>query len=125
MGTALRPGAVAAPRLRRTGSGAFKRAHRAIFTIGGARQYSDLSALERGTIFPPAAAASAAQVEEAASGVHAEEHAAASGCAVSAGRSDPSEVSAGDSGHRSPRCQTDSDLHWKNRTRTPRGAAKA
>src|SRR4030088_2536107 len=116
MGTAVRPGALAAPRVRRTRSGAFKRPHRAIFTIGGAGQYSDLSALECGAIFPPAAAAGAAQVEEAAGGVHAEEHVAASGCPVSAGRSNPSEVSAGDSGHRSAGCQADSDLHRENRT---------
>src|SRR6202171_4678426 len=125
MGTAVRPGVVAAPWLRRTGSGAFERAHRAIFAAGGAGQYPDLSALECGAVFPPATAAGAAQVEEAAGGVHAKEHAAASGCAVSAGRSDPSEVSAGDSGHGSAGCQTDSDLHWKNRTRTAHGAAAA
>src|SRR4029077_630686 len=97
MGLALGPGALAAPRLRRTGSGAFKRAHRAILTAGGAGQYSDLSAFERRAVFPSAAAAGAAQVEKTAGGVHTEEHAAASRCVVSAGRSDPSEVSARDS----------------------------
>src|SRR6266404_9184735 len=92
VGIALRTCSVAAPRLRRTGSGAFKRSHRAIFTIGGAGQYPDLPTLECGSVFPPAAAAGPAQVEEAAGSVHAEEYAAALGCPVSIGRSDPSDV---------------------------------
>src|ERR1700677_958573 len=82
--------------------------------------YTDLSALECSAIFPPAAPAGPAQVEKAAGSLHTEEHAAESGCSLSAGRSDAPEISAGDSRHRSARRQADSDLHRKNRTRTAR-----
>ncbi len=122
---AVWPGAIAASRLRRTGSGAFECAHRTIFAVGGAGQYPNLPALECGAVFPPAAAAGAAQVEEAAGGVHAEEHAAASRCPVSTGRSDASAVSAGDPGHRSAGRQADSALHREDRTRTSHGTAEA
>ena len=66
-------------RLRRPGAGALQRAHRALSATGGARQFADLPAFECGAIFSSVAAAGAAHLAEAAGGVHAQEHVAASG----------------------------------------------
>src|SRR5208282_6519824 len=118
---AFRACLVAAARLRRPGSRTFQCARRALFAAGGARQYSDLPALECGAILPSDAAAGAAQVEEAAHRLYAEEHVAASRCTVSARRPDAAEISAGDSRHGSTGRQADSALHRKDRTRTARG----
>ncbi len=57
---ALRAGAAAAPRLRRPGSGALQRAHRALPATGGPGQHANLPALHRGAVLSPAAAAGAA-----------------------------------------------------------------
>ena len=48
-------------------------------------QYADLPAFDGGAVLPSAAAAGDASVAQAADRVYAEEHAAASGCVVSAG----------------------------------------
>src|SRR5207244_7007547 len=80
VGTALRPGAVVAARLRRAGTRAFKRAHRTISAAGCARQLSDLPTFERGPIFSPLAPPSSATLAQAACHLYTEEHASPPGC---------------------------------------------
>ena len=125
MESAVGTRSAAAARIRRPGTGALERAGRAISATGGARQYTDLSAIECRPVFPSVTAAGAEEVEKAAYRVHAEKHVTASGRFVAAGRPDPSTVSAGDSGHGGAECQAHSDLHGQDRARTAHGAAEA
>ncbi len=121
MGPAFRRGDAAAARLRRPGPGTFQRPHRAFPAARGARQHSDLPAVERGAVFPSVAPAGAAALAQTAGRIHAQEHAAASRRFFAASRTSPSRTSCNVlPDMRSRQRQAHPALHRKNRPRVTR-----
>src|ERR1700721_2171243 len=99
------------------GAGAFQRAHRAIFAIGGARQYPRLPAAPRGAVFSFAAAASAAALAETADRLYAQEHVAKPGGGIVAGGFGGAEIPEDHSGQGRRDCDARAAVHWKHRAR--------